>query len=537
MLTQRSLIILATVVLMLPLLGIAALLWRRFYRDDPANPVRRIFKNSAVPTALRVFVKLLDLIFIIVLNAVLGTQDGIGSYYLAALLVGMYLSTFTDFGLGVLLTREVAKDADAAPRLFGMTLALRLLLVGISIPLVGVVIGIYQGLAAAGIGDALSPIGEQAMWVLALTLIPGAFSNAVTALYNARERMEVPAMMEVVTALLNFLGRAAMLFLGFGILGVAWSAVVVTTLTALVFLGLMLRDFFRPRLRWDWTLMAATVPIALPLMLNGLLNAVFFRFDTFIVKAFGQGNGEALVIAYHNSYQLINIAMVVPPALTFAIFPTLARHAAGQRTALAQAQNRTLQVLLLVAFPLAMGISVLAPDLLRLLTTKNADEIVPLGAPALAILAWFLPLSFVNGLIQYVLIAIDQQRLITRAFVIAAVFNLLANLAFIPFYGLYAAATITILSEIVLLLVFLPMLRKEHLTPPLLHLFWRPALAALAMGAAMVLVYGAVEPQFGWFGASAAAALTAPLIYAPALWLLGAFGPDERALARRLIGR
>jgi len=95
MLTQRSLIILVAIALLLPLLGIAALLWQRFYRDDPANPVRRIFKNSAVPTALRVFVKLLDLIFIIGLNAVLGTQD-IGPYYLAALLVGMYLSTFTD---------------------------------------------------------------------------------------------------------------------------------------------------------------------------------------------------------------------------------------------------------------------------------------------------------------------------------------------------------------------------------------------------------------------------------------------------------
>jgi len=33
------------------------------------------------------------------------------------------------------------------------------------------------------------------------------------------------------------------------------------------------------------------------------------------------------------------------------------------------------------------------------------------------------------------------------------------------------------------------------------------------------------------------AALVAPLVYALTLWLLGAFGPDELALARRLIGR
>lgn len=268
--------------------------------------------------------------------------------------------------------------------------------------------------------------------------------------------------------------------------------------------------------------------LAFPLMLNNLLNAVFFRFDIFIVKAFGQGQGDLLVNQYAVAYKVLSIAMILPPVVTFAVFPLLSRHAAGDRTAMARAQNATLQALLWLAFPIAAATSVLSTELVILINGENARAYLPLAANVLAILAWFLPLSFVNGLIQYVLIAVNRQQTITWAFLAGALFNLGANLLFIPRYGLYAASTITILSEIVLLAMFLPVLQREGLVPPLPALAWRPLLASLLMATAMLTAYRA-----GWL----AAALAAVPVYGAALWLLGAFGAEERALARRVLGR
>src|SRR5690606_41318030 len=66
---------------------------------------------------------------------------------------------------------------------------------------------------------------------------------------------------------------------------------------------------------------------------------------------------------------------------------------------------------------------------------------------------------------QYVLIAVNRQAAITRAFLLGAAFNLGANLLLIPLlatylgrpeWGLYAAAAVTILSELVLYAVFRP---------------------------------------------------------------------------------
>jgi len=527
--------------LVLLVTGLGALFWRRIYRDDAQNIARRVFKNSAVPFAMRLIVRALDMAFLIILIRTLPEAE-VGAYFLATMLVGQYLSTITEFGLGVLLTREVAQDPNAAPRLFGITLLLRWLVVLLAaVPSAALLIALYALLGRTGLTETLDPASQAAIWILLLTLIPSAYSGAVTALYNAAERMEVPALLEVVTAVLSLVARLAVLWLGFGIVGLAWAAVGVTSTTALIYLFLQTRSFFRPTLRWDRTLMRRLISPALPLMLNNLLSVMFFTSDLFIIKAFGAGQGDVLVAQYRVAYNILNIAMILPPVVTFAVFPLLARHAAGERAVMRQAQNRTLQALLLPAFPLAMGISLLAPDLIRLFSGEQASEYLPVSARVLSLLAWFLPLSFVNGLLQYVLIAVNRQAAITRAFIIGATCNIVTNLIVIPVavvvlmrpqVGLYAAAGTTILSEIVLLAIFLPLLRREGLTPPLPALAWRPAVAALLMGAAM----GGVLFLVGAWDWLVAGLIAAP-VYGVALWLLGAFGAEERALALRIFGR
>lgn len=522
------------------ILGAGAILWRRLYRDDPANTARRIFKNSAITFGLRLFVRGLDTVILLLL---VGSLDpaALGAYNTAALLVAQYLATFTEFGLGVLLIREVARHPNAAQRLFGVTLGLRLILIGVAaVPVAWLVITAYHAIGTLGLSEPLTNEGQQAIWILLLTLVPGAYSGAVTALYNAAERMEVPAVIEVFTALLSFLARIGVLVLGWGVIGLAWAAVFVSSITALIFLALQVRTFFTPTLSFDGTALRQLVPQALPLMLNNLLSVIFFRFDLFIVRAFGGSNADLLVQQYVLPYQLLNIALVLPPAVTFAVFPLLARRAGGARSELASAQQRTLHLLLLIAFPLAMLMTVLADDLVWLFARRRFAEYLP-SVTVLAVLAWFLPLSFVNGLLQYVLIAIERQTAITRAFVIGAAFNLTANLIAIPLAirwgrpqdALLAAAVITILSEVVLYMVFHPVLRREGLAPAIHRLMWRPALASLLMAVAMA---PAILWLPGWLG-SVGAILIGPVVYVAGLWMLGAIGAEELALARRIAGR
>jgi O-antigen/teichoic acid export membrane protein len=527
---DRILLLLIGCLAALPVLGGAALLWRRFYHDDETNAARRIFKNSAVPLVLRLLVRGLDLVVAVVLLRQLA-PDALGAYNLAALFVVQYLGTLSEFGLGTLLTREAAKEPQAASRLFAATLALRLLLVAACIPAVGLLIGLYWGLAQAGLGAPLSSLEQQALWVLVLTLVPGAYSGAVTALCYARERMELPALIELFTALLSTVARIGVVLLGGGVLALAWAAVGVSSITALLFVGLQFRWLFAPGLLWDTLLLRQLLGSGLPLMLNGLLVAVFFRFDTFLIRAFG----DALAVQrYTMPYQVLGIAMILPPIIVNAVFPLLSRRAGEERVRLAQAQQTTLRALLLLALPLAMALSVLAVPLVMLFTGDNApDYLLGGSALVLAITAWFLPLSFVNGLNQYLLIAIDQQRAITLAFAIAAISNLGLNLLAIPLFGLVGASVVTILTEVVLYVVLLRALRRERLVPPLFILGWRPLVAALAMGLGLLPLLRLDMPLLILLLALPVGAAS----YGVMLWLLGAFGVEERALVRRVLGR
>jgi len=134
----------------------------------------------------------------------------------------------------------------------------------------------------------------------------------------------------------------------------------------------------------------------------------------------------------------------------------------------------------------------------------------------------------VNGLLQYVLIAVNRQRTLTVAFVIGVVFNLGANLALIPLWGYLGAAVVTVASEAILMAPFLWIARREIGSLGLLGIAWRPALAAAIMAI----------PVWDLGNQSALLAIPAGAVtYAVVLLALRTFSPAELAQLRSLARR
>src|SRR5262249_55887885 len=126
------------------------------------------------------------------------------------------------------------------------------------------------------------------------------------------------------------------------------------------------------------------------------------------------------------------------------------------------------------------------------------------------------------------LVAAGRQRAITVAFVVAVVFNVVANLATIPLYGYRAAAVVTVLSELVLAVPFGLVVARAIGLSPLRAAF--PFLAAAAVGLAALL---ALEPGLGTTGGLAIGLA----IYLAALAALRPLDRDERAQVARALRR
>jgi O-antigen/teichoic acid export membrane protein len=287
--------------------------------------------------------------------------------------------------------------------------------------------------------------------------------------------MEYPSTLTVVTNLVRIALGTLALLAGWGIVGLAIVSLLVNCLNVVLFFVLTKRVLGLPRFEFQPGLLRRMVSDAYPLMLNHLLATVFFKIDSVLLKFF---QGDVAVGYYGTAYKLVDGLQVIPSSFVFALFPVLSRRAGEGRDAVRRAYTAGLRLLVAIAMPISVATTFFAVPLIHVI---GGQQYLPESAMALAALIWFLPFSFANGLTQYVLIAINQQRFITWSFVFATAFNLVANVAIIPRFGFMGAAVVTVLSELALMGPFLYCTKRHLGEVPVVGIFVRTGLAAAGM--------------------------------------------------------
>ncbi len=422
----------------------------------------RFTRNAITPLLASGFDRAVFWVFWIVALRILGPERN-GEYAFAVNLL-TYFAALTDFGLGTVLTRDLARrDRDLRP-LFGAGLVIRLRLVGVSAPLM---VGLALIYYATGSISAATVVTAA---VLAFGLLPTALGQAYASVYGAWERMDRRGLVAAGTSALTVGLGLLLLGAGAGVIGLAVAGMVSGTASLLVLarpVGLdLLKTSGQGRIH-----RGALLTAGFPLMLNGLLATAFVQLDILILQAI---EGTAVVGHYNAAYKFINALNAVPAAVVLAAFPLMARMAEDPK-ALGRWAARTWRVLISFAAAAVVLLFAYAEPLVAALLD---EEFLPFTAQALSILIWFLPLSYLNGTLQYVVISLDRQWWLTPAFLLTTLFNAVTNLALVPVFGFRAAAATTIASEVVLLITLAWILRRQRLLRQLIEPALRPTLAA-----------------------------------------------------------
>lgn len=498
---------------MMHVLAAAYLLWQRFYRADESSPVRVVAKNSLLPMATSLLMKVLTLAFAFLSLRVLG-PTGTGRYAFAVT-IWFFADTITDFGLGILLTREISRDRAQGNRYLINASILRVILWAFSLIPIGMVAAIYVNFFNLTLDTA------AALGLLMISVLPGTLAASLAFLFNAYERFEYRIAVDFAMRLVSVALGVVALLLGYGFIGLAVVSIITNLMALIGFYYLVRTRLFVPHLQVDRELIRWMFFESYPLMFNNLLSSLFFRIDVLILQPL---KGDTVLGYYNTAYRFIDALNFIPSNFTLAIFPALARFATSAKNSMLRAYILSLKALLWIALPITVGTFFVAHELIQIF---GGDAYLPHSAIALQVLIWFLPFSFINSVTHYVLIALGQQRFLTKAFIIGVLFNILANLAVIPSLSYVGASLVTILSEIVLLIPFYIGVRKNLASIPFWSIAWRPALAAGVMGIAL----WEMAARLGLI----AAIPLAGMIYGVLLVLLGALGEDERALVRRLL--
>jgi O-antigen/teichoic acid export membrane protein len=507
--------------------------WGRYYRPgETVDEVRTVAKNSLVPMGLNLANKLIDFAFAMLYVRLLG-PEGTGKYAFVITMYGFF-EIVSRYGLGTLLTRDVAADKNQSSRYLTNVLALRTLLWLVSLPVLALVTGgfrIFGGISVEEI---------TAIAIFAIAMLFANWADGLSSLFYAFEKMEYPAGLSSATALLKVTLGALVLLLGWGFVGLAWVSLLMNVVQLIWLYALVRSTLFKPQWQWDLGLQRWMLRVSGPLMINHLLATIFWRIDVWLLRPMA---GAFSVGLYSASLKYLDGLNIIPSTFTFAIFPLMSRYAKKEGEGLLRSYILSVRLLLMISLPLAMTITLLAEPLIYILGGAeflNVPDTVQLwgreisyrggAALALQVIIWSIPIGFVNSVTQFVLIAVNQQHYLTRAFILGVVFNVVGNIIFIPRFDYVGAAVVTILSEFSLLIPFYWSVRRHVGKVPWLTLVWRPVAAVIVMGASMltlinlgVNVWLTLLPGWG--------------IYLLVLILAGGFKGEDMAIVGRALPR
>jgi O-antigen/teichoic acid export membrane protein len=471
------------------------------------NSTARVAKNSLVQVVGGVLGKVLGVLLVIYAARQLGTE-GFGLYSFVLSLLGIFY-IFTDFGLGTLATRDLARDHGNEARYFGNIFLMRL---GFSL------------LAAVAMVAAVAALGHPAEWVkltavAALSLFFTSNIDTCTAIFNAHEHMEIPAMISVVATMLRVGVSLGALAAGADVLILIWIYSAASLLQFLLSFFL-LSSRVRPDFKIDWAFWRALLKQAYPLALANLFSVIYFRIDTVMLASMA---GESAVGLYNAAYRLLEFTIIFPAYYCGAVFPVISASYQTNPQRFLLIYRRSIKYMLMASLPLALGVAALAHRFIDVLYGPAYGA----SAPALLVLMWCLVLIAVNSINAPYLIVMGRQRVITGLLLASMCLNIGLNFYAIPRYGIRGAAWVTLISEIFNAFLFMLILSK---TLSLELKMLRYAIVPILAGGSM---YAFLRWVLGWdLGFQIAAGA---VIYIGLLWLLRGFDEVDRELIGRVL--
>lgn len=234
------------------------------------------------------------------------------------------------------------------------------------------------------------------------------------------------------------------------------------------------------RLRWDGAVARTILRQAVPYVGSTLLGLFIYNADLILLRLFG----DVQVVGYYAAaYAPVSFLINIGVAYALSLLPTLTRLGSdpvGQR----ELYHTSAAHILALAIPVAVGGSLVATQLVALV---YGDAFAP-AASAMAILLWSVPFSAVRDAPVMVLMAHGRERILFRVTALSAGASLLLNLVLIPRFGMTGAAIATVLTEAFRMSVAFLEARRLGLPIPWVARLWKPAAAAAAMAAILLVM-------------------------------------------------
>lgn len=356
---------------------------------------RAIARNTLLNIVGQVVPMVAALIAIPILIQHLGTSR-FGVLTLAWAAIG-YFNLF-DLGLGRALTHAIAvrlggaQSSDDLGTVAWTALALMLVLGAIG----GVILAaLTPWIVQHGLNIPPSLVHESlgVFYLLALSLPFVVTTAGLRGLLEAHQEFGAATALRIPLALVTFLGPVAMLPFSSGLVPIVLLLVVVRAVTLLAHLVVCLRrhDYLRHDVSIRRNVVTPLLRFGGWMTLSNVVSPIMAYLDRFFI---GAVLPLAAVALYVTPYELVTKLLIVPQGIVVALFPAFASTYATDRERTALHFERALRVVLILMFPVLLGVVLFAREGLTLWVGPE------IAAQSTAVLQWLAVGVFINGMAQ-----------------------------------------------------------------------------------------------------------------------------------------
>lgn len=420
-----------------------------------------IFLNTTVQLIAKFVSMSLTVLATILITRAFG-KEGYGQFSLMQTLPALFY-ILADFGLNTTTLKRIGQNEEQAEELaqkyYSVVLTLRILLsllFVVALNIISIFLP-YTTFLKTGILLSSTLILTQALY------------SSTNLIFQYKQRYDLSSIGYIAGSFLTIFLVVLFIKTGLDIRLLSFTYVLGGTLTFVVNSQLLRKLNYKTLIRFDPGIAKTLLAGSLPLGLMFVFSQINFKADTILLSVLNLPAGLKLsslqsVAVYALPYKVFEVALVLPTFFMNATYPLFVAKLAQGEVEFKKMFFKTLQYMLGLGILTSAALYFTAPLIVAVLGGGQFSQSVDV----LKVLSVGLFIFFLTQPISYLIVTLEKQRYLPAIYLTSAIFNVSANLAFIPKFSFYASAYITWISEglILLMLTFFAVKSwREHYAP------------------------------------------------------------------------
>lgn len=411
---------------------------------------------------------ILGLITVGLMTRYLG-QTGFG-YYTTIISFLQFFGVVIDFGLQMTTAQMLAKQNVDENKIFSNILTIRLISAGL-----------FMGLAAAVVWALPYPeIIKMGVTLTSLSFFFISLQSVFISVFQKNMKMSVVAWAEVWGRVVLFLGVWFFVITSSGLLYIM-SAIVLGSLVNFIYLYIKSKDYIKPKFGYDKKIWIEIWNTSWPLAVTISLSLIYFRADT-VVMSFVRPANEVGI--YGAAYKVVEILTQFPYLFLGLLLPVFTSLLIINLEAFKKVFQKTFDFMAIITFPMVLGTIAVGDKIMEFVAGK---EFV-ISGDLLRILILAVGTIYFGAFFGYGVVACGLQKKMIKFYIFDAVFSLACYLIFIPIYSYWAAAILTVISELLITIPALFILRKHIDMKFKFNVFGKSLVSSLIMLGVLLLL-------------------------------------------------